>query len=121
MFAPNELVDLTKVEIITQGVWLQQTANALDVSIAAMARKIKLTSPQRLHQHIKDRSYLGTPHLAAIKAAYPQVNLNYVLFGELPILLPKADGNSDIDVLRQRLAWVQTELERVGQELNKPL
>ncbi|MFD2936335.1 hypothetical protein [Spirosoma flavum] len=89
---------VTKVKSAVQGKWLREIIDELGISVADAAHSMGIDLPRRLHQHISDKSHIGSGFLNAFKAAYPRINLNYVLAGEQPRLLPKESADNLTDL-----------------------
>jgi hypothetical protein len=86
MFTGNE-IDVPLGDIKVDGKWLSDTLKALGVSADKAGKKIGLADGSRLRQVIRGNGIIGGEYLAALKEAYPEINLNYILSGQLPILL----------------------------------
>ncbi|QMW05343.1 hypothetical protein [Spirosoma foliorum] len=97
---------MTKVLGEVKGFWLRDVIEALGLSISDAARGMGLNHAKRLYQHMNDESHLGAGHLSAFKKNNPNVNLNYVLSGEPPILL-LPEQMKDIALYRATLSDIR--------------
>ncbi|WP_080057208.1 hypothetical protein [Spirosoma aerolatum] len=85
---------VTKIATKIDGTWLRDAIDALGVSVSEVTRQMGLNHNKRLYQHFNNDSHLGGSHLLALKQAFPKINLNYVVAGEMPMLLTSTDEMS---------------------------
>ena len=80
----------------------------LKLNNTEFAKKIK-TTPQALTNYLNDSREIGRKFVGRIITYLPDVNLNYLLFGELPIL--KKSIPDDLNYLVQENTLLKREID----------
>jgi hypothetical protein len=103
---------VTKVKGQVKGEWLQHTIDALDVTVAELVTAIDVDHRRTIDKHLNEGT-MGISYLWAIKKAYPQVNLNYLVFGEKPVLLgPNGSDAENLAAMEEAARILEKQLKK---------